>query len=103
MRSMKGALVFRSAHDPQAATMRFGGDSVHVSRGAAADAKVTITADLATMNEPDAPKPKVAGALGHLPFALAAGKALEPTLGTWQDEAARFWTACAAKPGMPSG
>jgi len=100
---MRGTLVFRSAHDPQAATIRFDRGSVHLVRGAAEQAKLVITADLALMNEPDAPKPRVVGAEAHLLFALGASKALEPRYGTWQEEAVRFWAHCKDVPGMPSG
>ena len=76
----RGALVFRSAHDPQAASIRFDRGSVHVTRGRSADAKLTITADLAQMNEPDAPAPKVEGIAGHLFFALGVAIAVTTPL-----------------------
>lgn len=100
---MRGTLVFKSANDPQAATIRFSRGAVHLETGARTPAKVTITADLALMNEPDAPKPKVEGAEAHLLFALGASKALTPKYGTWQEEAARFWQHTSTGTGMPSG
>ena len=103
MRRLKGLLALQSTTDPQAVTIAFAKGSAHVTRGAAADAKVTIAANFATMSEPDAPKPQVSGALGHVMFAVGAAKALDPPKGSWQQEADRFWAYCQTKHGMPSG
>jgi len=83
-------VVLASSITAQAATIRFSGDSIHVERGAAADADVTISADLDTMNEPDAPSPKVTGLARHPRLALAASKVLDPPVGTWREEASKF-------------
>ena len=98
-----GTVVFRSATDPQAATLRFGGGRVVVSTGADPDADMTITADLATLGELDAPKPKVTGAAAHLRLALMVAKALEPPLDPWPREAGRFWAFASGRAGVPPG
>ena len=100
---MRGTLMFKSANDPQSAAIGFSRGSVHLTSGANGPAKVTITADLALMNEPNAPKPKVEGAEAHLLFALGASKALTPKYGTWQEEAVRFWQHTGDTSGMPTG
>jgi len=87
---VKGAVVLTSSTDAQAVTIRFSGDSIYVERGAAADADVTISADLDTMSEPDAPSPKVTGLARHPRLALAASKVLDPPVGSWREEATRF-------------
>ena len=103
MAKAKGNVALRSTVDPQAATIRFERGRVQVVRGVAPDTHVTIATDVNRMSELDAPKPKVTGAATHLRLALTAAKVLEPPLATWQDEAARFWTALASHPGAPAG
>jgi hypothetical protein len=99
----KGTVVFRSSTDPQAATIRFQRERVHVERGADPGADMTIALDLATAGDAGAPKPRVTGALAHLPLALAVSKLLEPPLDPWPTEAERFWTYVASRPGAPRG
>jgi len=94
---LNGIVGIQSAADPQSATLRFDGDVVRVERGIAADADVTITIDL---GDPDA-KPKVNGAVRHPALTVAAAKLLEPPVGSWQDEADRFFTGALASPACP--
>ncbi len=103
MQKAKGNVALRSTVDPQAATIRFQRGRVLVERGVAADVHVTIATDLNRMADEDAPKPQVSGALTHLRLALTASKVLEPPLGTWQQEATRFWASASTQAGMPSG
>ena len=103
MAKAKGNVALKSTVDPQAATIRFARGRVRVERGVAPDTHVTIATDVNRMSELDAPKPKVTGAATHLRLALTAGKVLEPPLGTWQEEAARFWSALANHPSAPAG
>jgi hypothetical protein len=98
---MQGVAALRSVSDPQAATMRFERGTVRVERGVSPDAGVVIEADLATMNDPEPPKPKITGAARHPQFALALGKVLDPPRGTWQEAAKGFWAFAAGAPGMP--
>jgi hypothetical protein len=95
---MTGVAALRSTTDAQAATMRFSGGGVHVERGVADDVDVVLAVDLATMNDPDPPKPKVSGAARHLRFALALAKVLEPPRRTWQQEATSFFEFVTADP-----
>jgi hypothetical protein len=98
LQRMKGVLGLRSSVDPQTATVRFERGRIALSSGVADDAGVVIT-----MNPNDASeKPKVSGAAKHLPFALNIAKVMEPPTGTWQDEAAAFWTFASSAPRMPS-
>lgn len=99
---MQGVAALRSATDPQSATMRFDRGQVSVERGVAADAGVVIEADLATMNDPSPPKPKISGAARHPQFALALGKVLDPPKGTWQQAASGFWAFASGAPGAPA-
>lgn len=99
---MQGVAALKSALDPQAATMRFTRGRVEIERGVAADATVVVEADLATMNDPDPPKPKVTGAARHPQFALALGKVLDPPKPAWQDAARDFWSFAARQRGMPA-
>ncbi|MBK5287802.1 MAG: hypothetical protein JJE46_04970 [Acidimicrobiia bacterium] len=103
MQKAKGNVTLRSTVDPQAATVRFQRGRVRVERGVAADTHVTIATDINRMADDDAPKPRVSGALAHLRLALTISKVLEPPLGTWQQEAARFWAGAADHSGMPAG
>ncbi|MGZ4712595.1 MAG: hypothetical protein ACXV9S_06490 [Acidimicrobiia bacterium] len=103
MRSAKGNVALRSTVDPQAATMRFADGRVRVVRGVSPDADVTISTDVNAMAAEDAPKPKVAGAATHPRLALTAGKVLEPPLGSWRDEARRFWAHISGHPRTPRG
>jgi hypothetical protein len=101
LRRTQGVLALRSCKDPQAVTVRFYGDRAAVSGGAAADADVVITLDFDDPGGVDAPKPKVRGAARHPLLALTVSKVLEPTLGTWQEEAARFWAFAKDAPRVP--
>jgi len=87
---VKGVVVLASSINAQAVTIRFHGDSIHVERGAAADADVTISTDLDTMSEPDAQPPKVTGLGRHPRLALGASKVLDPPVGSWREEATKF-------------
>lgn len=95
---MKGVLGLRSSVDPQTATVRFDRGAIALGSGVADDAGVVITMN---PNDPDE-KPKVAGAAKHPLFALNLAKVMEPHTGTWQQEAAAFWTFASAAPRMPS-
>src|SRR5690348_16256879 len=75
--SLKGVFALRSAKDPQAVTMRFATGRVDLARGVAPDAQVIVTVALDNMSGPDAPKPKVQGALRHPKFALGVSKLLD--------------------------
>ncbi len=99
---MRGVAALRSATDPQAATLRFERGAVRIEAGVAPDATVVIEADLATMNDPEPPKPKVTGAARHPQFALALGKVLDPPRAPWPDEARAFWQFAAGHRGMPT-
>jgi hypothetical protein len=101
LRGMQGVVALKSSTDPQAVTIRFDKGNLSLERGVAKDSGVVIEADLTTMNEPDAAKPKVTGAARHLKLALAVSKVLEPPAGPWQDEARAFWDFAHAHPRMP--
>lgn len=103
MAKATGNVALKSTVDPQAATIRFQRGRVLVERGVAPDTHVTIATDVNRMSELDAPKPKITGAATHLRLALTAGKVLEPPLGPWQAEAARFWSTLASHPRSPAG
>ena len=98
---LRGAFALKSVKDPQAVTMRFGDGKVALERGVAADADVVATVDLDNMSGPDAPKPKVSGALRHPRFALGVSKLLDPPPEPWQHHAQAFWTFAQTTPGMP--
>lgn len=98
---MSGVAAVCSANDAQAVTLRFDRGDVHLSHGRAQDAGVVITLDLEQDGLPDAPKPKVEGALRHLRFALALDKVLDPPLPTWQVAAEEFWRRTSQRPSMP--
>ena len=102
MAKATGNVALKSTVDPQAATIRFQRGRVLVERGVAPDTHVTIATDINRMSELDAPKPKITGAATHLRLALTAGKVLEPPLGPWQAEAARFWSTLASHPRSPA-
>lgn len=94
---LDGVVGVQSATDPQAASLRFAGDTIRVVRGIATDADVTITVDL---GDPSA-KPKVSGAVRHPALTLATAKLLEPPVGDWREEAERFFTAALRSPACP--
>lgn len=98
---MNGVAAVCSAHDPQAATLRFGDGRVHLEHGRADDADVVITLDLALDGLPDAPKPKVKGAAAHPRFALALGKMLEPPEPEWRPAADEFFRLIGTRPYVP--
>lgn len=100
MASAAGAIALKSTVDPQAATVRLGHGTAHVVTGVR-DADVVIEVDIARMNDPDAPKPKVTGAARHPKLALAASKILEPPARPWQQEAADFFAFASAHPAAP--
>lgn len=95
--SLSGTVTLRSATDPQAATLEFGGGRLLVRAPDGGAVDVTITADL---DDPDA-KPKLAGAVRHPQLALIAGKLLEPPVRPWQEEAEDFCTRALASPACP--
>ena len=99
---VRGVGAVCSASDAQAVTLRCDRGDVHLSHGRAADAGVVITLDLAKDGLPDAPKPKVQGALLHLRLALVLDKLLDPPLPEWQTAARDFWDATAGRPFMPT-
>ncbi|MEM7285311.1 MAG: hypothetical protein AAF480_03085 [Actinomycetota bacterium] len=94
---LEGVVAVKSANDPQAVSFRFERGSLRLSRGVAADVDVTITADL----DDDDAKPKVTGAVRRPQLAMTVGKLLEPTLGSWEEEADAFLTAALADPACP--
>ena len=100
---MHGRVALRSTTDPQAATITFAKGDVSIAHGAAADADLTISADLMTMGRPDAPKPKVKGAVTHPKFALAVSKVLDaPIADGWRGAARRFWSWAEDRPTRPA-
>lgn len=103
MRRARGNVALRSTVDPQAATIRFTSAGVRVERGVAADAHVTIATDLDAMADERPPKPKLSGAARHLRLALTAARVLDPPKGPWSEEANRFWSQIADRPGVPTG
>ena len=103
LRKLEGRFAIRSSTDPQAATIRFAKEGVEVVGGVDADADVVVTADLATMGEPGAPKPKVAGAARHPLLALQSSKLLEPPPPTdWKEAARDFMRRADGRNGMPT-
>jgi hypothetical protein len=98
---LRGVFTLRSEKDPQAVTMRFDRGRVALSRGVAADAQVVVTVDLDNMSGPDAPKPKVRGAVRHLRLALGVSKLLEPKARPWSEHAQAFWAFAGERRGMP--
>lgn len=103
MARTKGVIALRSSVDKQAVTIRFEGGRVVLGPGVARDAGVVVTLDFNNMSGPDAPKPKVTGALRHPMLALAAAKLLDPPTGTWREEAAKFWAfAASSEPRLPA-
>lgn len=102
MDKLKGRVALRSSTDPQSATIHFDRGNVSIAHGVHPAADVVITADLNTMGQPNAPKPKVKGALAHLGLALGAAKVLDPpTPGGWRGAVDEFWAWAAGKPGKP--
>ena len=100
--NLKGVFALQSAKDPQAVTMRFASGRVDLARGIATDAQVVVTVDLDNMTGPDAPKPKVRGALRHPKFALGVFKLLDGDKRPWVTHADAFFAFAAAEPGMPA-
>lgn len=94
---LDGVVAVKSAKDPQAVSFRFESGVLRLTRGVAADADVTITADL---NDSTA-KPKVTGAVRRPQLAMTVGKLLEPPLGSWEAEAETFVTAALRHPTCP--
>jgi len=78
-------------------TIRFDRGNIDLALGTPPEVDLVITIDF---NDPDA-KPKVKGALTHLTLALAVAKVLEPPVGTWQEEAQKFWAFASDWPRMP--
>jgi hypothetical protein len=102
MDRMTGRVALRSTVDPQAATIAFDRGNVRVTHGVDPNADVVISADLNTMGQPGAAKPKVKGAARHLGLALRISKVLEPpTPGGWAGAAQDFWVRAADQPGTP--
>lgn len=99
---MSGVAAVCSANDAQAVTLRFDRGDVHLCHGRAEDAGVVITLDLEKDGLPNAPKPKVEGAMRHLRFALALDKALDPPVPSWQHAAEDFWRQTCERPSMPT-
>ncbi len=97
VRRARGNAVLQSMTDPQAVTAHFDGTSIHIRRGALANADVTIVADLAD----DSVKPKITGAARHPVLALAMGKLLEPPIGEWRQEAEQFMAGALADETCP--
>ncbi|HZU71688.1 MAG TPA: hypothetical protein VE990_02840 [Acidimicrobiales bacterium] len=98
---LSGVLALRSSVDRQAVTVRFRRGRVEVGRGAAADADLVITLDFNNMSGPDAPSPKIKGAVRHPVLALGVARVMEPPTGTWQQEAAEFWAFARDAERMP--
>ncbi len=101
--ALHGVFALKSAKDPQAVTLRFAEGRVVLSRGVAPDADVVATVDLDNMSGPDAPKPKVQGALRHPKLALGVSKLLDAPAKPWPELARAFWAFAADEPGMPEG
>ncbi|HEV2369705.1 MAG TPA: hypothetical protein VGR90_07505, partial [Acidimicrobiales bacterium] len=87
--------------DRQSVTVRFDRGRVQLTRGVAPDAGLVITLDFDNMSGPGAPKPQVKGAMRHPLLGLSVARVLEPPTGTWQEEAARFWSFASSEPRMP--
>lgn len=100
---LKGVAAVTSVKDPQAVTLRFDKGDVHLEHGVAPDVGVTIALDFDVDGLPDAPEPKVSGAMRHLPFALGLAKVLDPPMPGLETAAAEFWAATHAMHGMPTG
>jgi hypothetical protein len=103
MRKARGNVALRSTVDPQAATIRFARGRVRVERGVAADVQVTIATDVRAMADEKPPKPRVSGAVARPRLALTAARVLNPPLGSWSEEATRFWSQVSERPGVPTG
>ena len=99
---LRGRVALRSTVGPQAATIEFSGDAVHVTHGVAHDADLVIAGDLDTMGRPGAPKPKVTGAARHPRLALGVSKVLDaPPPGGWRAAVDDFWSWARDEPGRP--
>jgi hypothetical protein len=99
---LRGRVALRSTVGPQAATIEFSGDAVHVTHGVARDADLVIAGDIDTMGRPGAPKPKVTGVVRHPRLALGVGKVLDaPPLGGWRAAVDEFWSWAHDEPGRP--
>ena len=98
---LEGVAAIVSANDPQAVTLQFSGGDVHLSHGVAENVQVTVTLDLEKDGLPDAPKPKISGAVRHPRFALGLAKVLEPPLPDLATAANAFWSAVGDQAGMP--
>lgn len=98
---LTGVAAVKSKNDPQAVTLRFDQGDVHLEHGVADDVDLTITLDLEMDGLPDAPKPKVAGAVRHPRFAMGLAKVLEPPMPDLRTALTDFWAAVGDKAGMP--
>src|SRR5687768_248571 len=78
LNKLEGRFALRSSKDPQSATIRFDKGRVEVVGGVDSDADVVVTADLDTLGQAGAPKPKVSGAARHPLLALQSSKLLDP-------------------------
>ena len=103
MDGMHGRVALTSTKDPQAATITFDKGRITIAHGVHPDTDITIAADLETMGQPGAPKPKVKGAVAHPKLALGVSKVLEPPVdGGWRGAAREFWEWSDGRPGRPS-
>ena len=99
---MHGRVALQSSSDPQAATITFDKGRVSLRHGVDPASDVVITIDLATMGRPNAPKPKVKGAVSHPKLALAAAKVLDPpVVDSWRGAAREFWAWAEPRPTRP--
>ena len=99
---LRGRIAMRSATDAQAATVRFERGRIEVGGGVDPGCDVVVTADFESLGQPDAPKPKVKGALRRPLFALRSAKVLEPKVaGGWRGAVEDFWRRAEGRPGLP--
>jgi hypothetical protein len=102
LRGMRGRVALCSTVDPQAATMHFDHGSVHVTHGLHPQADIIIRADVNTMGRPDAPKPKVSGAIRHPRLAFGVAKVLgSAPPGGWPTAVDELWRWATDQVGCP--